>query len=110
MNKISLIVTALGLLALIGIFVGLAVQYRSEDDIVNAVNNGVVIDKEFKDVTPLFGVLFGSPKVKYKLIVKVSGENEKTVYKTVSVPEQVYFQVNIGDYIDDLESLELKQE
>lgn len=60
-------------------------------------NNGVVIDKEVKDVTPLFGVLFGSPKVKHKLMVKFSGENEKTVYRTFFVHESTYLAYDIGD-------------
>lgn len=110
-DYIPIILTALGMLVLIGIFVNLWFQRCSEDDLINTVNQGVVVDKEVKDVTPIYEALFGSQRVRYNLMVKVSdSENEKTIYLTFSVPEQVYYQLNIGDYIDDLESLELKQE
>lgn len=105
-DYIPIILTALGMLVLIGIFVNLWFQRCSEDDLINTVNQGVVVDKEVKDVTPIYEALFGSQRVRYNLMVKVSdSENEKTIYLTFSVPEQVYYQLNIGDYIDDLNGI-----
>ena len=45
----------------------------------------------------------------YQLVVKVSdSESEKTVCRTISVPEQAYLENDIGDYIDDLNSIKEK--
>lgn len=105
-DYIPIILTALGVLVLIGIFVNLWFQRCFEDDLINTVNQGVVVDKEVKDVTPIHEALFGSQRVRYNLMVKVSdSENEKTIYETFTVPEQVYYQLNIGDFIDDLNSI-----
>ncbi len=105
-DYIPIILTALGVLVLIGIFVNLWFQRCSEDDLINTVNQGVVVDKEVKDVTPIHEALLGSQRVRYNLMVKVSdSENEKTIYETFSVPEQVYYQLNIGDFIDDLNGI-----
>lgn len=75
------------------------------------VNNGTIVDKQVRDVAPFY---FMPPNIKYEIIVKVlscdNSGNKETYVRTISVPEQVYLQVNIGDYIDDLTNLELKQE
>lgn len=106
---ISLIISLLLVILLI-ISMGMLIsQQMSADEFISTVNKGIVIDKKVSDVTPLFNKLSGSQEIRYQLVVKVSdSESEKTVCRTISVSEQAYLENDIGDYIDDLNSIKEK--
>lgn len=110
MEKSRVILLIISMLILLTISMGMLIsQQQSADEFISTVNKGIVIDKEVSDVTPLFNKLLGSQEIRYTLVVKVSdSESGKTVCRTISVSEQAYLENDIGDYLDDLNSIKEK--
>ena len=76
---------------------------------IDAVNEGKVVDKQVSESVSFFSPSgFLSSSVKYQICVNVEYEiygQTRTTIRTLTVPESTFFEINIGNYIDDLRGL-----